>query len=71
MKIAMHKHSMTRWCEQEDKELLESAGWVLCTHTTADHTDKPEGEVIRPKAPVKTKATVTAEEEANINKGDE
>ena len=71
MKIVMHKGTQTRWCQESEQALLESAGWVLCTHTTADHTDKPEGEVIRPKASVKTKATVTAEEEANINKGDE
>ena len=74
MKIAMHKHSMTRWCQESEQAQLESAGWTVCTHVGADHTDlvKPEGEVIRPKASVKTKATVTAEEEANINiQGDE
>jgi hypothetical protein len=71
MKIAMHKHSMTRWCQDYEKELLESAGWVECTDP-ADHTEKPEEEIIRPKAPVKSKATVTAVEAANINiQGDE
>jgi hypothetical protein len=71
MKIAMHKHSMTRWCQESEQAVLESAGWALCTDPS-DHQDKPEGEVIRPKASVKTKATVTAEEPANINiQGDE
>lgn len=72
MKIIMHKKGMTRHCPDSEQQLMESAGWVLCTHSTADHVDKPEGDVIRPKASVKTKATVTAEEEANINiQGDE
>ena len=70
MKITMHKLGMTRQCQDFEQELLESAGWVLCTDP-ADHEIKPEGEIIRPKASVKTKATVTAEEPANINKGDE
>jgi hypothetical protein len=70
MKIAMHKLGMTRYCQPDEQTLLESAGWVVCTNP-ADHQDKPEGEIIRPKASVKTKATVTAEEPANINKGDE
>jgi hypothetical protein len=70
MKITMHKLGMTRTCQDYEQALLESSGWVLCTDP-ADHQDKPEGAVIRPKASVKTKATVTAEEPANINKGDE
>lgn len=68
----MHKKDMTRSCQPEQLELFESAGWSVCTHTGADHSDKPEGDLIRPKATVKSKATVTAVEEANINnKGDE
>ena len=71
MKIAMHKLGMTRYCQESEQELLESAGWVECTDP-ADHTEKPEEEIIRPKAPVKSKATVTAVEAANINiQGDE
>ena len=68
MKIKMTKHSMTRWCQESEQQLLESAGWVL-----ADQKEQAREEVIRLKPPVKTKATVTAEEEASIktNKGDE
>jgi hypothetical protein len=70
MKIKLTKHSMTRWCQESEQELLESAGWVI---DTADKKEQAREEVIRLKPPVKTKATVTAEEEASIktNKGDE
>jgi hypothetical protein len=64
MKIKLTKHSMVRWCQPQEQELLESAGW------TAEKEQARE-EVIRLKPPVKSKATVTAVEEANINKGDE
>lgn len=70
MKITMHKLGMTRQCQPHEQQLLESAGWTLCTDPT-DHTEQVREEVIRLKPPVKTKATVTAEEPANINKGDE
>jgi hypothetical protein len=68
MKIKLTKHSMTRWCQESEQALLESAGWAL-----ADQKEQAREEVIRLKPPVKTKATVTAEEEASIktNKGDE
>jgi hypothetical protein len=66
MKIKMLKHQMERWCQEEEQSLLESAGWRL-----ADKEQVRE-EVIRLKPPVKSKATVTAVEEANINiQGDE
>jgi hypothetical protein len=64
MKIELTKHNMTRWCQQEELDLLVSAGWRK--------KEQPQEDVIRPKAPVKSKATVTAVEEANINiQGDE
>lgn len=68
MKIKLTKHSMTRWCQESEQALLESAGWV-----PADQKEQAGEEVIRLKPPVKSKATVTAPEEANITKtkGDE
>jgi len=64
MKIELTKHNMTRWCSEADVDLLVAAGWRK--------KEQPQEDVIRPKAPVKSKATVTAVEEANItNKGDE
>lgn len=65
MKIKMTKKSMTRYCQDYEQELLESAGW------TVDKKEQAGEEVIRLKPAVKSKATVTAVEEANINKGDE
>jgi hypothetical protein len=67
MKIELTKHNMTRWCQDYELELMKSAGW---TPKTAVKEQAGE-EVIRLKPPVKSKATVTAVEEANINKGDE
>jgi hypothetical protein len=67
MKIKMTKKGMERWCQDYEIELLQSAGWTQA----AGKTEQAREEVIRLKPPVKTKATVTAEEEANINKGDE
>lgn len=63
MKVLLTKHNMARWAQPSDLELLISAGWV--------QAKEPKEDVIRPKATVKSKATVTALEEANINKGDE
>ena len=63
MKIELTKHNMTRWCQQEELELPVGAGWV--------QKEQAREEVIRLKPTVKSKATVTAVEEANINKGDE
>jgi hypothetical protein len=72
MKITMHKKGMTRMCQDYEQAQLESAGWSQCQHTGSDHTEQVREEVIRLRPPVKTKATVTAEEEANINiQGDE
>ena len=67
MKIELTKHNMTRWCQDYELEMMKSAGW---TAKTANKEQAGE-EVIRLKPPVKSKATVTAVEEANINKGDE
>jgi hypothetical protein len=68
MKIELKKHSMTRWCQESDLELMKSAGWTPVTHAP----EQAGEEVILLKPRVKSKATVTAVEEANItNKGDE
>jgi len=68
MKIHLTKKGMTRYCQPEELELMQSAGW---REAAADKEQAGE-EVIRLKPPVKSKATVTAVEEANItNKGDE
>lgn len=67
MKIEMTKKGQTRWCQDYEEELLKSAGWIR-----ADAKEQVREEVIRLKPPVKSKATVTAVEEANINiQGDE
>ena len=68
MKIELTKKGMTRYCQPQELELMTSAGW---TATNAPKEQAGE-EVIRLKPPVKSKATVTAVEEANITiKGDE
>jgi hypothetical protein len=67
MKIKMIKKGMERYCQESEIELLKSAGWS----EAADKKEQVREEVIRLKPPVKSKATVTAVEEANINKGDE
>ena len=68
MKIELRKHSMTRWCQESELTLMKNAGW---SEVTASKEQAGE-EVIRLKPPVKSKATVTAVEEANINiQGDE
>jgi hypothetical protein len=71
MKIEMHKHAMTRHCQEHEVEQFKSSGWRVCTdpsHQAGQVTAQEE--IIRLKPPVKTKATVTALEEAN-DKGDE
>lgn len=67
MKITMYKRGMTRPAQLDDVEQFKQAGWTL----ESPEQVKPKEEIIRLKAPVKSKATVTAVEEANINKGDE
>ena len=68
MKIELKKHSMTRWCQPQELEQMTSAGWT----SVSAPKEKAGEEVIRLKPPVKSKATVTAVEEANITiKGDE
>lgn len=71
MKIEMHKHDMTRWCQDYEVEQFKSSGWTVCTDLTHQVGQvKAIEEVIRLKPTVKAKATVTALEEAN-DKGDE
>ena len=68
MKIELTKKGMTRYCQPQELEMMNSAGW---TEVNAVKEQAGE-EVIRLKPPVKSKATVTAVEEANINiQGDE
>ena len=68
MKIELTKKGMTRFCQPQELELMNSAGW---TQVNAGKEQAGE-EVIRLKPPVKSKATVTAVEEANIKQqGDE
>jgi len=68
VKIHLTKKGMTRYCQPTEIELLKSAGW---TPVNAEPEQVRE-EVIRLKPPVKSKATVTAVEAANIKQqGDE
>lgn len=68
MKIELTKKGMTRFCQPEEVEQMQSAGWTTVTAVK----EQAREEVIRLKPPVKSKATVTAVEEANINiQGDE
>ena len=70
MKIELTKKGMTRYCQPQELEMMNSAGWQQVGAKQAVKEQAGE-EVIRLKPPVKSKATVTAVEEANINKGDE
>jgi hypothetical protein len=71
MKIHLTKKGMTRYCQPNELELMKSAGWAESNARPAE-TEQVREEVIRLKPPVKSKATVTAVEEANINiQGDE
>jgi hypothetical protein len=71
MKIELKKHDMTRWCQDYELEQMQSAGWQPVSAKQAVKEQAGE-EVIRLKPPVKSKATVTAVEEANIKQqGDE
>jgi hypothetical protein len=71
MKIHLTKKGMTRVCQPEQLEQFKSAGWAESNARPAEPEQVRE-EVIRLKPPVKSKATVTAVEEANINiQGDE
>ena len=68
MKIHLTKRGMTRYCQPQELELMQSAGWTQ----VGSAPEQVREEVIRLKPPVKSKATVTAVEEANINiQGDE
>jgi hypothetical protein len=67
MKIHLTKRGMDRYCQPQELEQMQAAGW----QTVPAEQEQVREEVIRLKPPVKSKATVTAVEEANINKGDE
>lgn len=68
MKIHLTKKGMTRYCQPQELELMQSAGWTQ----VGSAPEQVREEVIRLRPPVKSKATVTAVEEANINiQGDE
>jgi hypothetical protein len=64
MKILMTKKGMTRWCQDYEKELLESAGWCA-----ADV--KELAEVVKLKPPVKSKGTVKLSLDNANQQGDE
>ena len=68
MKIHLTKKGMTRYCQPQELELMQSAGWT----EVGSAPEQVREEVIRLRPPVKSKATVTAVEEANIKQqGDE
>ena len=68
MKIHLTKRGMTRYCQPQELELMQSAGWS----TVTAEPEQVREEVIRLRPPVKSKATVTALEAANIKQqGDE
>jgi hypothetical protein len=71
MKIELTKKGMTRYCQPQELEQMKSAGWSQVGASIVEPEQAGE-EVIRLKPPVKSKATVTAVEAANIKqKGDE
>ena len=73
MKIHLTKKGMTRFCQPNELEQMQAAGWSEVNAKPAVKEQARE-EVIRLKPSVKYKATVTALEEANedtIIKGDE
>jgi hypothetical protein len=64
MKIVF-KNGISRSIQDKDLQTYQDAGW-------STSQEQAREEVIRLKPPVKSKATVTAVEEANINiQGDE
>jgi hypothetical protein len=68
MKIELTKKGMTRYCQPTELEQMQSAGWNIVNAVK----EQAGEEVIRLKPPVKSKATVTAVEAANIKQqGDE
>ncbi len=71
MKIHLTKKGMTRSCQPNELELMQSAGWTE-VNTKPAEPEQVREEVIRLRPPVKSKATVTAVEAANIKQqGDE
>jgi len=68
MKIELTKKGMTRYCQPNELEMMNSAGWTQ----VGSAPEQVREEVIRLRPPVKSKATVTAVEAANIKQqGDE
>ena len=68
MKIHLTKKGMTRYCQPQELEQMQSAGWT----EVGSAPEQVREEVIRLRPPVKSKATVTAVEAANIKQqGDE
>lgn len=71
MKIQMTKKGMTRWCQDYEQELLESAGWTRSNQSDTKVIE-PE-DTINLKAPkaVKSKGTVEVSlDNAIESKGD-
>jgi hypothetical protein len=64
MKIMMTKNDQTRWCQDYEQALLESAGW-RCADV------KELAEVVRLKPPVKSKGTVKLSLDNANQQGDE
>jgi hypothetical protein len=65
MKVKMHKHSMTRYCQESEVELLKSAGWQIAD--TQELSNDPI--VVRPT--VKSKGTVKVTLDNANQQGDE
>jgi hypothetical protein len=65
MKIMMTKKGQTRWCQDSEKELLESAGWTRVGSTKT--VEEPL--VLRP--PVKSKGTAKQSLDNANQQGDE
>lgn len=69
MKIELHKKGMTRFCQPNELEMMQSAGWEQKVSATAGVIKTVEEPlVLRP--PVKSKGTVKTQDNA-IQQGDE
>lgn len=64
MKIEMTKQSMTRWCQDSEVELLESAGWKVLQKETRVQ----EQAVLKP--PAKSKGADKQSLDNAIEQGD-
>ena len=65
MKILMTKKGQTRWCQDYEQELLESAGW------TREGSTKTVEEPIALKPPAKSKGADKQTFDNAIQQGDE